>query len=259
MKKLLTVLCAALAFLAVPPVLAGPGPSNLTYEIPSPLLNGQTLEAARGFYIVPPSGGFGLLTLELNAYDANDSVTDLTLACYTRIPAPVTKFTAVTTAQCGIDVLTIQQDGATCTLTEATDWTKGATDLTARTALAAAAISKCGAKSLRGAADVEIFPGEGKSSIWIYTSDATCAGAQNVAAKGTQLQSCTVASGVCASSKASWDMGSASVGPLADTDDWKMAAWRIDVEGFNHIYCVVTPTGGGSADLIYAYGRFSVK
>jgi hypothetical protein len=78
----------------------------------------------------------------------------------------------------------------------------------------------------------------------------TCTGSNDGNTTDYALQSCSVASGACTSSDASWSKA------VTASKKW---IWRVDVEGIEDIECTFTDTGGGASDTLTVYGQFAVK
>lgn len=76
----------------------------------------------------------------------------------------------------------------------------------------------------------------------------TCHGSLDAQTTWAELQSCSVASGACTSSDASWSKA------VSADDDWM---WRVDFLGAPDIKCIVTCTSGGASDTFTVYGRLS--
>lgn len=62
------------------------------------------------------------------------------------------------------------------------------------------------------------------------------------------LQSCSVSSGTCTSSDASWSKATSA------SDTW---LWRVDFLGAPDVKCTVSCTGGGASDTFTVYGRLA--
>lgn len=256
-----------LSLLLATPAVAQLGPKQANIDI-GPVLNGQTLEAARGFSIVLPKlEGWGLMTLFFRVTDANDSVTSATMKCYSRSKNEPMLFTGITRANCSTKSVTLQANGVSYTLVEATDWVRGATDTTATLALANAINAISGGPFVAtiaggGAANsIRVEPSASTYSMWVYTSDATCAAA-NPGLLRSSLQDGPVASGAFTSYDSSWVAGNSSGQPLnpAGSGGQKEWPWRVDVENLRAVKCLVTPGGSGAAaDLIYVDARLATK
>jgi hypothetical protein len=96
--------------------------------------------------------------------------------------------------------------------------------------------------------------------IWTCLTDASdsvtalnlaCTASHDSNTTDYEDQDCSVSSGVCTASDASWTKN-----PGADTTCW---AWRWDVEGYPAFECTYTDTGGDASDTITTYVTFSTK
>jgi hypothetical protein len=77
-----------------------------------------------------------------------------------------------------------------------------------------------------------------------------CYGSLNNGTTWAQLRACSVSSGVCTSSGASWvETVGASTNVL----------WRVDFLGSPDIKCTFSCTTGGGTDLVSMYGRLSAQ
>ena len=255
-----------LSMLLAAPTFAQTGPKQASIDL-GPVLNGQTLEATRGFSVVfPKLEGWGLATLFFEVTDANDTVTSLTMKCFARGKDVPMTLTGITRANCSTKSITIQVSGTSYTLTEATDWARGATDVTATAALVAAINGITGqpveAIGAVGAANtISLTPRGSNYSMWVYSSDATCATAVPGVLRSS-VQTGPVATGTFTSYDASWVAGNATNQPLnpAGADGQKMWPWRVDIENLREMKCTLTVGGvGASTDKVYVYARLATK
>jgi hypothetical protein len=80
----------------------------------------------------------------------------------------------------------------------------------------------------------------------------TCTASDDNNTTDYKMQSCTVSSGACTSSDASWTLDPDNTG----TTYW---VWRVDVEGYEDFECTFAFTGGEAADLLTAKYQLSTK
>lgn len=78
----------------------------------------------------------------------------------------------------------------------------------------------------------------------------TCTASDDAHVTAFDLQTCTVTAGACTSDDASWSKD------VTGNKNWP---WRVEIEGFQDIRCVVTDTAGGASDFLTVTGRLSVK
>lgn len=76
----------------------------------------------------------------------------------------------------------------------------------------------------------------------------TCYGSLDNGTTWAELQACSVASGVCTSSDASWSKA------VTAADDW---IWRVDFLGVSDIKCVYACTVGAGTETATVYARMS--
>lgn len=77
----------------------------------------------------------------------------------------------------------------------------------------------------------------------------SCTTSINGQATWATLQSCSVATGVCTSTDASW-----SKDVSGGSANW---VWRLDFLGASDVRCTFSCTAGGGSDLFTVYGRLS--
>lgn len=261
MKKFIVALMLVASSAFAQSSAVGPRDANLNL---GPVLKGQDLQAARSFVLsFPKAEGWSLLTLFFDVTDANDSVTTMTMACYSEYAEMATTFTSITRAQCSTDTMTVTVNGTDYSLVENTDWLRGATDATAASALGEAIQTKTGglvtAEVINN--NIHLHPAGGAYSLWVASSDSNCATAGNGDARSA-LQSGSPLVGVMDSYDAAWHAHNAATQPLNPTGAGglhKKWPWRVDIANLRQVKCVVTPTGGAAADLITVNARLSVR
>jgi hypothetical protein len=77
-----------------------------------------------------------------------------------------------------------------------------------------------------------------------------CYGSLDHGTSWAQLQSCSVAAGVCTSSNASW---------VKSVSGDAQVPWRVDFLGYPDIRCTFACTAGGGTDLVTWYGRLTTE
>jgi hypothetical protein len=108
--------------------------------------------------------------------------------------------------------------------------------------------------------------GAGLLTLYISVTDAndsvtalgmTCTSSPDGGTTDYTIQDCTVASGACTSSNASWTKDPSGISSP------KLWPWRVDIEGLigdgSNIECTFTNTGGVAADKLTVIGYASVK